>query len=53
MDIDDDDRDGDVHSFYDDMNVMMMMMFFVMMKVMLMEMMLIFDGYADDADGWN
>ena len=44
MDLGDDDSDGDVHSFYDDMNVMMMMMFLVM---------LIFDGYADDADGWN
>ena len=53
MDNGDDDGDGDVHSFYDDKNVMMMMMFLVMMKVMLMEMMLIFDIYADDADGWN
>ena len=48
MDNGDDDGDGDVHSFYDDKNVMMMMMFFVVMEIML-----IFDGYADDADGWN
>ena len=47
MDNGDDDGDGDVHSFYDDKNVMMMMFFVVM------EIMLIFDGYADDADGWN
>ena len=48
MDNGDDDGDGDVYSFYNDMNVMMMMMFFVVMEIML-----IFDGYADDADGWN
>ena len=48
-----DDDDGGVRSFYDDMNAMRMMMFLVMMKVMLMEKILIFDVYAGDADRWN